>query len=69
MRTHIHDIKFIRMSGTQNNRVIYPQNQTHSDKKCQKSQRSLFAEHDRTHLNTGAATFTCKYLYTCRKPA
>lgn len=48
MKYHIHYI---------NNQTICPTNQTHSVRKCWKSQESPFAEHDLTHLNTEAATF------------
>lgn len=56
-RNHIHDIKFIRMFGMQNNCTVYPQNQTHSLKKCKTSLKSLFVEHDGTRFYIGAATF------------
>lgn len=57
MKYHIHYIKFKRMFVTQNNQTICPKNQTHSVRKCWKSQESPFVEHDGTHLNAGAATF------------
>lgn len=57
MKYHIHDIKFIRMFVTQNNCTVCHKKQTHSVRKCWKSQESPFVEYDGTHLNTGAATF------------